>query len=83
MVNQTNKRMFSHETLYFCIVIALALGIILGYAWRMAQVDTEKAIVEALQGCRPLITEELMLLPTYDCEGLKTAILKLRTGKGN
>lgn len=57
------------ETVCFLLVIMLVVGVATGYAWRMMQVkNTEKTIVEALNGCNQLITDELVISPTSDCE---------------
>ena len=62
-------------------IVVWVLGIVLGYGWRMSQVkNTERAIVEALNGCSQLITDELVISPTSDCGKFKTAILGLRIG---
>lgn len=74
------KESLKRETVWLLLVISLFCGIALGYGWRMSQVqNTERAIVEALRGCNQLITDELVIQPTKDCERLKTAIMGLKS----
>lgn len=78
------KERLKRETVWFLLVVSLFCGVALGYSWRMAQVqNTEVAIVEALRGCNQLITDELVIQPTKDCERLKTAIIGLKSGTFN
>ena len=75
------------DLVLFMLVIVLTLGIIGGYAWRMAQIDenkTEKEIVEALRTCEPLITDELIISPVKDClKNNRTAIIGLKSKTWN
>ena len=72
------------SAMYLLAASVFVIGLALGYAYRMSQVkNTEKAIMEALNGCNQLITDELVISPTVDCERQKTAILGLRSGTFN
>lgn len=83
-MKKRKRERLKHNTVYFLLTITLVMGVISGYAWRMSQVkNTEGAIVEALNGCSQLITDELVISPTLDCKGLKTAIIGLKTGTFN
>lgn len=69
------------SAMYLLAASVFVIGLALGYAYRMSQVeDTGKAIIEAVTGCNQLITDELVISPTVDCERQKTAILGLKRG---
>lgn len=66
------------------LLVSFVLGVGVGYFYRMSQVkNTESAIVEALTVCNQLITDELVISPTKDCERQKTAIVGLKRGTFN
>ena len=80
-MKKRKKERLKYETVFVLLVIVMVLGVVLGYAWRMSQVeDTGKAIIEAVTGCNQLITDELVISPTKDCGRLGTAIVGLKRG---
>lgn len=67
------------DVVWFLVVIVFVVGLIAGYAWRMAQVKSiERDIVQALTNCKQLITDELVIAPVQNCEKTKTAVMGLR-----
>ena len=80
-MKKRKRERLTDNTVWFLLVITLVIGVSAGYAWRMSQVeDTGKAVIEAVTGCNQLITDELVISPTKDCDKQKTAILGLRIG---
>ena len=81
------KKTIKIDLACFLLAITLVVGVIAGYAWRMAQIDegkVERDIVYALQNCEILITDELVISPTKRCgEKQNTAIIGLKSKTWN
>ena len=66
--NEGSKKTVDLNTACFVMVILLVVGAATGYVLRMAQVrSTESVIVKAIEECKQIWTDELIISPTNRC----------------
>lgn len=76
----TKNKTITKDIVYFMLVIVFAIGLILGYAWRVAQVKSiERDIIQSLTNCEQLITDELVISPEHGCRKYHNAVISLRS----